>query len=387
MYSRSAHMESSSSTLSTIRPSVKWLLKLVFRTGAHTIWDRVFVGRVRDAAVVPPRPSALTRQWLSAALAAGVSRFDYRGVSLGTSERGRLALEYEPGNVGPETAFVKIASSFSTRLANSPTAKAEETFFNKLRPDLGDIDVPRGIYSATDAASGRSIHLIEDLARTNPSVVFPTVATTFTRAQAESAVTLLARVHRTYTNRAEWFGLKTYPQWWESCLRIANVHAAVQKFARSEFCPPSLRGENVLWQAGITSIEAHRSNSRTLIHGDPHLGNWYLVDDRAGLLDWQCVSVGNWSRDLAYAMTTILTVEQRRSWERELVERYLDESGLGLPFTVAWRHYRDQIVGGLLMWAPTLFPPKGFPAMQPARLARELTTRISTAMVDLDVLR
>jgi aminoglycoside phosphotransferase (APT) family kinase protein len=41
-----------------------------------------------------------------------------------------------------------------------------------------------------------------------------------------------------------------------------------------------------------------------------HLGNWHFTGGGAmGLCDWQCISVGHWSRDLAYALASTLTVD------------------------------------------------------------------------------
>jgi aminoglycoside phosphotransferase (APT) family kinase protein len=76
-----------------------------------------------------------------------------------------------------------------------------------------------------------------------------------------------------------------------------------------------------------------------------HLGNWYFMGGGAmGLCDWQCISVGHWSRDLAYALASTLTVERRRSWERELIALYLqrlaEACGAVLDFPTTWDLYR-----------------------------------------------
>ncbi|WP_018178694.1 phosphotransferase family protein [Jongsikchunia kroppenstedtii] len=376
-------MDASTESLNQIKPDLKWIVTAGFRAGTYAARDRLLVHRVTDPAVVPPRPESITREWLCGALGQKVRDFEYLPVSSGTSERGRLLLDYAQGSKGPATVFVKSAATFKTRLTNSPVAEFEATFYRDLRPDLGDAEVPQGIYSATDPVTWRAIHLIEDLARDNPQIVFPDVSTILTRVQAENAVVLLARLHRTFAGRIDGRGLRTYRQWWESTLSIANVRAAMNRFAQSDLCPPSLSADD-LWRAGLDSVAVHRMLPPTLLHGDPHLANWYLIDDRAGLLDWQCVSAGHFSRDLAYAMTTLLTIDQRHEWEHDLLALYLQESGFALRFGELVDHYRSQIVGALMMWAPTLFPPKGFPAMQPEALARELTGRIATAMVDLE---
>lgn len=127
------------------------------------------------------------------------------------------------------------------------------------------------------------------------------------------------------------------------------------------------------------------ASPQTLLHNDPHRGNWYITGaGRMGLLDWQTNCFGHWSRDLAYALPTLLTVDQRRAWEYDLLCRYRLRAELDETVDEAWLRYRQQLAGGLLFWAPTLRPSRGFPDMQPRTLAVELLTRITTAMVDHD---
>jgi thiamine kinase-like enzyme len=127
------------------------------------------------------------------------------------------------------------------------------------------------------------------------------------------------------------------------------------------------------------------------LHGDAHLGNWYTTaDGEMGLCDWQCVSVGHWSRDLAYTLVSALDVDQRRAWERELIQLYLERlrelSATPVKFDSAWRAYRLQVLGALLMWTPVYRPPAFLPDMQPVEVVEEMLRRITTAVVDLESL-
>jgi aminoglycoside phosphotransferase (APT) family kinase protein len=144
------------------------------------------------------------------------------------------------------------------------------------------------------------------------------------------------------------------------------------------------------WDAVLRSIALHDGLPATVIHNDVHLGNWYrTADGRMGLCDWQAVVTGHWSRDLAYALSTMLTIEDRRAWERDLVERYATALGAagGPPTTApeAFDAYRRQVWGALAYWAPTYSPPRLMPSdMQPRAISGELLRRISTACDDLD---
>jgi aminoglycoside phosphotransferase (APT) family kinase protein len=68
----------------------------------------------------------------------------------------------------------------------------------------------------------------------------------------------------------------------------------------------------------------------TDVHGDPHIGNTYLLPSgEVGFLDWQVARRGNWSLDLGYFLQGALTLEDRRRSERDLLAEYRDS--LGLP--------------------------------------------------------
>ncbi|EHB58502.1 aminoglycoside phosphotransferase [Mycolicibacterium rhodesiae JS60] len=295
--------------------------------------------------------------------------------------------------------FAKCLPSFTTRLGNglTGTASSEAGFYNNLRPSL-DLEAPHGYYCAFDGRSFRAIQLLEDLVETRQAS-FCTPTTAISREQAEDVVTQLARLHSqaarlnlTDDGKPGW--LRTYPEWWKSTGEVAMIrryHLRGQRHADELGITPRRlmgRGEQ-LWQNFEQSVHAHRKLPRTVLHGDTHLGNWYMTGGgRLGLCDWQCVSVGHWSRDLAYALATVLSVDQRRSWERELIDSYLDQfqAAHAVPRSEALELYRQQLTGALAMWTTTLRPPKFLPAMQPLETSVEMLRRILTAIDDHDVL-
>jgi hypothetical protein len=110
-----------------------------------------------------------------------------------------------------------------------------------------------------------------------------------------------------------------------------------------------------------------------------------------GLCDWQCAGRGHWSRDLAYAISGALTIEDRRAWEVELVQRYLarleEVAGRSFEFNEAWTFYRQQMFHALLNWTPTLCPSKHVPAaMQTEEMSLTMIERMTAAIDDLDAL-
>jgi hypothetical protein len=97
----------------------------------------------------------------------------------------------------------------------------------------------------------------------------------------------------------------------------------------------------------------------TLLHGDPHPRNTYLLPDGSvGLLDWQLVRQGSWVHDVGYALIGALPPALRRNHERELLDNYrgrLLDGGVGaLPDREQmWTAYRQSPAWGFCMWAIT----------------------------------
>ena len=99
---------------------------------------------------------------------------------------------------------------------------------------------------------------------------------------------------------------------------------------------------------------------QTVVHGDAHAGNIYF-DSRGnpGSYDWQLVRRGSWAYDVGYCLTSVLTVDQRRMWERDLLCRYLERLQENEVRTVpdeqqAWRVLRRQSAYGFVAWLETL---------------------------------
>jgi aminoglycoside phosphotransferase (APT) family kinase protein len=127
----------------------------------------------------------------------------------------------------------------------------------------------------------------------------------------------------------------------------------------------------------------------TVVHTDVHSGNWFTERDGSmGLLDCAAVARGQGARDLAYALTSALTVENRRAWEHDLVEQYtarLSEVS-GTPHDAAeiFLAYRQQTLHGLGYWVYTLGHGALQPHMQPDAVSLINIERMATAVLDLD---
>lgn len=93
-------------------------------------------------------------------------------------------------------------------------------------------------------------------------------------------------------------------------------------------------------------VELWNSGSRTLVHGDPHMGNLFVDmrhGDRTGFLDWGVLGRSPGVRDVAYVLCNSIPREVRVANEREWLQRYCDklgQAGVTLSYADAWRQYR-----------------------------------------------
>ena len=124
---------------------------------------------------------------------------------------------------------------------------------------------------------------------------------------------------------------------------------------------------------------------------DPHHhlwvrdGNTYLLPSgEVGFLDWQVARRGNWSLDLGYFLQGALTVEDRRSSERDLLAQYRDSLGLPadeLPSAEEiWLRYRASVAHGLTLWLVTASAGE----WQRTDVSVALAQRYSFAYADLE---
>jgi thiamine kinase-like enzyme len=350
---------------------------------------------------VPRSYAAITDAWLTDVLCR-----DHPGAAVvghtcderddGSSNRRRIMLDYNAAgrDAGlPATVFCKAAETLNNRLVLglSRAAQIEADFYNLVRSRL-EIEAPEGLYASFDPENFASLIMLRDL---RGRAEFCDDRTVMTRERVEQQIRTLANLHSRFYQSPELgtpaLPFITWPQWWARMMEASPDFAACcdTAFGQCEDIMPTRlfarRAE--IWPATMRSVERHDHLPQTLIHCDVHLKNWYIADTGAmGLSDWQITSAGHWSRDLIYTMTTALTVENRRAWEKELVEFYLDlmaERGVPRePIDQVWTALRQQLMTALAFWTITLRPAEGMPDMQPLRTTREFLNRLLVAIDD-----
>ncbi|WP_313802355.1 phosphotransferase [Sphingobium sp.] len=360
----------------------------------------------RDYEDVPRQIEAITREWLTAILCrnvvgAEVAGFQLGDGSAGTSVRRQLIVQYNAkGRAAglPERLFTKSTPTFHTRYINGITGTMvdEATFFNKLRPELG-LEAPVSVHAAYDIERFRAIFVFEDLT-VGRETEFCTAQTDVTLDRAQQMTRLMAEYHGHFWEDPRFdttFGdLRPMSRWWRHIHKMLDrdtTHEAGMDGAIAVIPSGIMQRRQDIWRVYWEAVDEHDKAPRTLIHNDPHIGNWYISDGRMGLCDWQCACVGSWARDLSYSITCSLPVENRRAWEAELLELYVAELNRNvgrqvLSMEEAWPLYRQQMVLALYFWTDVLCHSQNLPDMQPRELTLELIKRITIAMDDLRVL-
>jgi hypothetical protein len=375
------------------------------RIGAHVIRERVARPKPTSLAEIPPSVDALTPEWLTAALCKGNPGAWVTGVSIGSGSDGstsRRALRIRYNDVGqqaglPTHVYSKSTPKFTSRAVTVPSAalECEALFYDRIRPVL-DVEAPQGYYLAFDNRSGRSMFLLEDVATTKGVTFGDPTKHYIDRARAESIVTNLATVHGKLWESPRFAGdlaaIKDAERWQLDANEMINFPSRTMiGFDRAEsVCPAEFRCHRAeVWSTFMASLAMHKAAPNTLLHSDVHSRNWYLTPDGGmGLYDWQCISRGIWALDVAYALSSALTVQDRRAWERDLIELYIDRlyaaGGPSLPFENAWLTYRQQPFHGLVFWLYTIGAGRLQPAMQPDEVSLANLERMTNMIVDLD---
>ena len=279
----------------------------------------------------------------------------------------------------------------------SPRAPAEmfETevrFYDEIRPHLA-VETPACFGTGFDATSGQFGLLLEDLSRRHAR--FPDATQAVSVAEVASILRQLAVLHAAFWCSPRFDGdlawVATPHRGGMSALLDQIGHDLVaDQLERHPFKVALLEplgvGFEELWTALLRSRGALAAAPVTLLHGDTHLGNTYLLPDGGGLLDWQLQVRGCWAHDVIYLLATALPPDQRREHAPGLLTGYLDElRRLGVAdvpdLDEAWEWCRRAVVWGLVI---------GWLICPPANYGMAITTanisRMVAAVADLDAL-
>lgn len=304
----------------------------------------------------------------------------------GTNRRARLALTYSAGS-GPATVFAKAADPAHVELVALTSG-----LFHEPRLFTSGVVLPLDhptVYTAIiDEEGSNFLMIMEDVVARGAD---PRDSTRpMTVGQVASGVRGLANLHSEYWNQLG--GRHSALAWVEPFvafegLELAPLDIAYERLGDSVPAEiPAMTGTDLFVDIWARYIHTLTTAPQTLLHGDPHIGNTYVLpDDTVGFLDWQMVRRGNFSLDLGYFLQGALTIEDRRQHERDLLDEY--RRALSLPEDETpsaddvWLRYRASVAHGLAIWIATL---SGGDAWQRPEICLAFAQRYAAAFVDLD---
>ncbi len=307
----------------------------------------------------PASPDGITADYLTGLMAELCPGVQVRSVGIAdakaygeqmVSTAGRVVVDvtYDAGSPDglPSRLVIKVARGVDTIMA--PFYSNEVAFYRRLRPTLR-VEAPRCFGAHFDADSTRFALVLEDL--TARGARFPNVTQRTGEAEIRALLDTLSGLHAQFWNSPHMAGVQTHLSGGVAELmnglapRYIQHEIDTENFKREMVQRLRMTGDTLL--AGVQAVQRHQASlSQTLLHGDAHLGNTYLLPDgRGGLLDWQLSVRGYALHDVSYLIATGLSVADRRAHERALLGYYLERlAQLGaepVPSAEeAWREYR-----------------------------------------------
>lgn len=261
----------------------------------------------------------------------------------------------------------------------------ESRFYRDVAPNTA-VNIPTCRYTGIDEATGHGLIIMDDVVADGGR--FLTALEPYSADQARASLEQLAALHAEH-----WAGSGLAGKRWVRSRLADLVGEPLQPTAALQLLLDDERSEPleaaVLDAARISGALAALSartaeHPTTLVHGDAHAGNLYVQSDGAiALIDWQLVQSGGWALDVAYHVGAVLTVEDRRLRERELLAYYLDclaANGVVRPpgADEAWQAYRASMSYGFYLWANTRRVDRA--------IINEFCKRLGTALTDLESL-
>jgi hypothetical protein len=340
---------------------------------------------------IPQGWDEITPEWMTTALASNFPGAQVGDVTValrddGTNRRARLELTYSAGS-GPATVFAKAVDPEHADLVALTSGLYHEPRLFTSGVVL-PLDHPAVYTAIIDEDRRDFLMIMEDVVARGADPRDSTRPMTVD--QVASGVRGLARMH------SEFWGERITRdpalRWVEPFVAFAGLEYAPLHIAHERLGDTApaeivaLSGTELFVDIWARYIGTLTTSPPTLLHGDPHIGNTYVLpDDQVGFLDWQMVRRGSWSLDLGYFLQGALTIEDRRRSERELLDEYRRALTLPAGETLTaediWLRYRASVAHGLAIWMATL---SGGDAWQRPDICIAFAQRYSAAFIDLD---
>jgi len=348
---------------------------------------------VQQAIAIPDTIEGLTASWLTQAIGQRcpgltVTSATVDRVIWGTSTKVLMPIEY----TGPRDCELPqrlcVKGEFDERVRNSLTTvtmtgtQVEAQFYNDVAPRLG-IPMPRHWFGGSKPGMG--VLILDDLAALGATFGDP--VRPWPPERVARALEILAALHAsTWDRRFEgiaWLGIGSPTLRQYSEFLMSEAHWQTHFTQPDAFKLPRALSDR---QQALNALRAmwryDDQHAHCLVHGDAHLGNTCVAaGGQPFFIDWAGPSISHWALDVSYFIAGSLTVADRRSHERDLLQHYgrqlRERGGPQLQEGAVWDDYRRHQLHGMC-WSTlpsTLQSPENVDAM---------AERYTCAMLDHD---
>lgn len=310
---------------------------------------------------LPLSVDELTPEWLGSALSilwpgTVVDSLKIDSVIWGTATKAFVEVTYaEKSEMSglPERLCVKGGFRPELLQVMALGYQTEAQFYRDIGSSMSD-GLPTCYFAGVDAATGQGIVVLEDLS--TQGVSFGDPQRPLTPDQVAEGLIAQASWHSAPPPDLAWLtgpdSLRAVikplmePAFWSERMSTdvpQIVQAALPDRARY------LRGMERIW-------EIEDAAPPCVTHGDANISNLYVDrDGRPKFIDWQFVALSDWSHDVGMFLIGSLSVEERRTHERELLREYLAAraaaaGGHTPSWDDAWSSYRIHTLHGLIAW-------------------------------------
>ena len=319
---------------------------------------------------LPIDPATIDARWMQEALAsagltgnATIVDVTFGGY-IGTGQMGRNA-RYTLTWDKPEGRIASVVGKFPT---DDPTGRAsgfdgayqkEWTFYNELTHTV-DIRAPKCYVAHFDEAGQNFVLLMEDMSGSAQGDQMRGLNVAEAELAVEQAVALHAPRWGDPTLADLVFGDTTIRTKEENAARLQMIYDACFEPTLTRL-GPNLPGEAMdlvrQFAPKVASWSfAYPDTPMTMLHMDFRPDNFLfaVAPDAPPLVvvDWQTLTVGPGTHDVAYMIGGSFEPEERVKVERGLVESYcrrLAAAGIEYPFEQCWRDFRVSSLWGVIM--------------------------------------
>ena len=288
--------------------------------------------------MIPMQTTDITVPWLNQVLAGHddigsitAVRIEPMGEGVGIlGELSRLHVSYAKGESGPSTLVAKCQSKFPENVYLCQLMGfyvREVNFYNQLSSTV-EFRVPRCFHAAADQSGAPFVLLLEEI--TGARMIDQVAGATLE--DCHKVADVGAELHSKFWESPALYALKWLPPWNNDAYKAAQALGEAKLVAFEETWATHVPADAMAWMHTFTARYPDildwwvDQGNVTVVHTDFRAAN-FLFGGSAGpetvtVLDFQVMTrhVGVW--DIANFLGGSVTIENRRLWERGVLDRY-----------------------------------------------------------------